>query len=216
MEKTEVFQSYKNYMKDRINVYMFFRDVFFVKPSEDILDKIKSIYLDNINSEDIFNWEEPLFELSKMLNQDNNINLDELKAEYTYLFVGPKQIPAPIFESVYMSNKRMLFTDTTINVRKDYQRSGIEVVRKNQIPDDHLAYELEFMYYLAYKIEENITDEQLESVFLKASKSFLENHLLKWVPQFCENVQKHAESEFYKKVCTSLIKFLQFDIEVLV
>ncbi|ONI38494.1 hypothetical protein AN639_12955 [Candidatus Epulonipiscium fishelsonii] len=216
MKQTEIIESYRNYMKDRIGIYMFFRDAFFVKPSEELVDKIKNIYLNNVEGEDIFDWEEPLFELSKMLNQDDNIKLDELKAEYTYLFIGPKKIPAPIFESVYHSDKRLLFTENTIDVRKIYQKSGLEVLRKNQIPDDHLAYEMEFMYYLAHKIESDITNENLESKVVATSKSFLEKHLLKWVPTFCANVEQYGESEFYKKICSSLLKFLVFDNDMLI
>ena len=89
---------------------------------------------------------------------------------------------------------------STIDVRKWYEKEGLDVVIKDA--PDHIAMELEFMYCLAVKQgqateEGNIQDIQL---YQQKQQTFLYSHLARWVPEFAENVQKYAQTEFYKKL----------------
>jgi TorA maturation chaperone TorD len=127
----------------------------------------------------------------------SDLGLESLKIDYTRLFIGPFKLLAPPYGSVYLEDNRIM-AESTIDVRNWYEKEGLNVVIND--PPDHIAMELEFMYYLAVKQiqatkEENSQDIQL---YQQKQKLFLCSHLARWLPGFTENVQKHAQTEFYK------------------
>ncbi len=51
---------------------------------------------------------------------------DELRDDYTRLFLGPATVLAPPWESVYFNDERMVFQEQTMQVRGWYQRFELE------------------------------------------------------------------------------------------
>lgn len=142
----------------------------------------------------------------------SDLKLESLKIDYTRLFVGPFKLLAPPYGSVYLEDNRIM-AESTIDVGKWYEKEALNVVING--PPDHIAMELEFMYYLAVKQiqatkEENPQDIQL---YQKKQKLFLCSHLAGWLPLFTENVQKHAQTEFYRKLAKLTDIFLQKDLD---
>jgi TorA maturation chaperone TorD len=60
--------------------------------------------------------------------------------------------------------------------------------------------ELEFMYFLIFKEFEAFSnlDKQTATDYIQKQKSFLEDHLMAWVPLFVANIIEHAETLFYQ------------------
>jgi len=58
------------------------------------------------------------------------------------------------------------------------------------------------MYYLIFKEIEAFSNSDLETAIgcIQKQKSFLEDHLLHWVPQFAGNIREHAETSFYQNL----------------
>jgi TorA maturation chaperone TorD len=75
--------------------------------------------------------------------------------------------------------------------------------------------ELEFMYYLSAKQNQATNEENLQNIQLykQKQKTFLHSHLARWVPLFAENVQKYAQTEFYKKLAQLTEVFVQKDLD---
>ena len=48
---------------------------------------------------------------------------------------------------------------------------------------------------------------------LKTQKRFLEEHLVKWVPHFCDEVIKNAEVSFYRELAKLTRSFIEFEGE---
>lgn len=120
--------------------------------------------------------------------------------DHMQLFVGPGKLPAAPWEAIYVSEKRMVFQASTIAVRRAYEQYQLQPERFKREPDDHIALELDFMARLCelfaaairgkkYSEAKNILDSQIQ---------FLENHLGKWVPDFCADIRDNAWSEFNK------------------
>ncbi len=65
----------------------------------------------------------------------------------------------------------------------------------NLIPD-HISAEMPFMSYL---IKNGISELQ---------KKFLEDHLVKWIPEYCNELQKYAGTVFYKEIANILKEFI--------
>jgi TorA maturation chaperone TorD len=89
----------------------------------------------------------------------------------------------------------------TLEVRRFYESAGLTMEEELQIVPDHISAELLFMSYLA--ANERI-DEQ---------RTFIEEHLIKWVPVYCDAVWEHAKTGFYKQIAILLKELVSSDYE---
>jgi len=157
-------------------------------PDEELIEALEQ-------SEDLTRWHQGDGE-----NTWTGSDIDSLMIDYTKLFMGPYQLLAPPYGSVYLENTWTLMGDSTMDARKRYEDAGLSLIIK-EVPD-HVAIELEFMYYLIHREVEAIInyDETNTALCLKKQKDFLENHLGKWVPEFTNNVLANAETVFYQSI----------------
>lgn len=127
-------------------------------------------------------------------------SFDDLRVDYTRLFVGIKKVLAPLWESVYFNQDRMVFQEQTLQVRAWYRRFGLEPEKLYKEPDDHIGLELLFLVHLAklglQALEEN--DQAGSEKYLQAQRDFLSEHLLRWGPAWAKLVQQHASTDFYR------------------
>ena len=102
--------------------------------------------------------------------------------------------------------------ESTIDVRNWYEKEGIDVVI-NDAPD-HIAMELEFMYYLIAKQTQAINEENFQEtqLYQQKQKSFLCVHLARWLPDFTERVKENAQTKFYKRSAQLTEMFVQKDM----
>ncbi|WHX39798.1 molecular chaperone TorD family protein [Mesobacillus sp. AQ2] len=145
---------------------------------------------------------------------------DDLHWDYTRLLIGPFEVPAPPWESVYLRTDRLLFQKTTMDVRKLYQKYGFQAADYNMEADDHIGLELDFMFRLNSLCIEScatIVDTSVPEVIylLKEQNNFMRNHLGKFAPAFAKNVIQHAETEFYAGMGMILEGFIDMDSSVL-
>ena len=127
-------------------------------------------------------------------------DIDSLKVDYTRLFMGPYRLLAPPYGSIYLEKNRKVMGDSTMDAKQRYQEAGLNLTLKEA--PDHVAIELEFMYYLIYREIEAIINynESNIDLYLKKQKDFLQNHLGKWVSKFTDNISANAETVFYQNV----------------
>jgi putative dimethyl sulfoxide reductase chaperone len=173
------------------------------------LEDIKNIVQQDIFSELPFASDQPESEkglemLQKWSSQYSDSftgqDFDELRADYTRLFIGPGKVLAPPWESVYYSEERLIFQEQTLKVREWYRRFGLESEKIHNEPDDHIGLELSFLAHLS-ALRLKAMQEKNEGAFngyLKAQHQFLKQHPLKWAPLWCEMVDKHAQTDFYR------------------
>ena len=139
-------------------------------------------------------------------------DLELLKVDYTRLFVGPFKLLAPPYGSFYLENSRIM-GDSTIDVRNWYEKEELAVVISDA--PDHIAMELEFMYYLITKQTQATGEGNLQDIQLyqQKQKTFLYSHLARWLPEFTENIQKNAQRQFYKKLSQLTKIFVHKDLD---
>ena len=120
--------------------------------------------------------------------------MEDLLWDYTRLFVGPYKLPCPPWESVYTSQKKLMMQDAADDARRVYAELGLAIDDPAVMPD-HIGAELNFLS-LVYALagEEN----RNQSNCIRIGESFLNDHLLQWVPQFTADMEAAAESYFYK------------------
>ena len=149
-------------------------------------------------------------EIAKNIPGINGVEL--LKIDYSRLFVGPYKLLAPPYGSVYLEDARKVMGDSTMDVRNRYQEEGLDIGLKEA--PDHIAVELEFMYFLIFKEIEAIKNSDSKSAvsYLKRQRSFLKTHLGRWVSEFAENVEANAQAEFYKNLARLTKSFIKKDM----
>lgn len=130
--------------------------------------------------------------------------LEALKSDYTRLFIGPGKLPAPPWESVYVSGEDLLFQPSTLEVRDAYRKAGYQATGYPHEADDHLATELGFMEALAKDSQAayDANDSEKLRLLLSQQTMFLAQHLNVWLPQFVErllNTESPKFGEFYPR-----------------
>ncbi|MHC1681971.1 MAG: molecular chaperone [Clostridiaceae bacterium] len=117
-----------------------------------------------------------------------------ISADYQRLFIGPDKILAPLWESVYKEKDRLLFGEVELKVRRFYESIGVYV--KDSEPADSLSLELSFMTLLISKILENNSKNIKDYVIRQ--REFLKEHLISWISSWAEEVEKNAETNFWR------------------
>lgn len=90
-----------------------------------------------------------------------------------------------------------------------YRKNGLDKIETLHVPEDHISIELEFMAALCRKMLE--TGE----CTLRVQKAFITEHLLNWVPEFCDDILKYAKTDFYKGVAAFTLDFLKADLQLI-
>ncbi len=141
--------------------------------------------------------------------------LESLKIDYSKLFVGPYGLLAPPYGSVYLEDTSRVMGNSTMDVRNNYKEEGLDIGLKEA--PDHIAIELEFMYFFIFKEIEAIRNSDSVSApsYLKKQKVFLETHLGIWVSEFADNVEANAQTEFYKNLARLTKSFVTKDLKSL-
>ena len=176
----------------RSGMYSLAAHVFAQEPSaEQLINMIDAAICANPDAT-TYHYEARLLDYLRSLQTYDPDDLRTRIAErYAELFIGPRPPLAPLYESMYIGYPQRLNTDVTAKVREFYECNGMTVLRRNRIPDDHLAFELEFMTYLcnaeASASENNDVDAAMAAKHTQIA--FLHKHLGQWARLFAERVR---------------------------
>lgn len=136
--------------------------------------------------------------------------LETLTVDYSSLFVGPYNVPAPPYGSVYLENGRTVMGESTLDAARRYRQAGLAVTVDFKAPADHVAAELEFMYLLVFQgiAVAAEGDDLLFEENLERRGAFLVIHLGAWADDFCRSVEKSAGTDFYRSLAAATRIFI--------
>jgi len=140
---------------------------------------------------------------------------ESLRLDHAQLFVGPFELAAPPYESVYVDSEDRVMTESTAAVQAEYRRAGVDVDLDE--PADHIAAELEFLSLLVATELEALARNESEAAehYLERQYEFLSEHLGRWVSEIADNMRKHAETEFYRLLADETQSFVEADGQLL-
>lgn len=142
---------------------------------------------------------------------------DSLAVEHARLFIGPFQLVAPPYGSLYLDDARTVMGDSTAMVAAFYNSCGLQLADDFHELPDHFAVELEFISYLAFKQREaeiaGDHDEVTRVVGLQ--REFLERFLLPWLAPFTAAVISDGEAPFYQAIARCSADFITADYSAL-
>ena len=197
------------YAQARSNVYGLLARVFRAEPDVEFIGELKGAGIANV-----------LSALGVELGSDfQDLPEDDLKEklaiEFTRLFLGPgSHISA--HESIFVEvdgDSGGLWGKGTVAVKKFIESTGLAYDDNFTGLPDHISVELEFMQRLMdweAELWEKGENEHAQHC-LSLQKMFAEQHLLKWLPQFCSRVIESAELPFYRAMSELTKNYLDFE-----
>lgn len=136
---------------------------------------------------------------------------EELLIEYAKLFVGPFELKAPPYGSVYIDEERRVMGDSTLKVISMYEEEGLSKDNAfNDLPD-HIAVELEFMSFLIYREIETFQKSDFKSTidYIVKQEKFMHLFLGQWTRLFCEKIMEGTDNSFYISLAGCLSTFIR-------
>lgn len=139
----------------------------------------------------------------------------DLAVDYARIFLaagvyeGETAVP---YESVFTSPEGLMMQDSRDEVVRVYRRCGLKVPQDLNVPEDHLAFELEFMGRLSGRIAEALAvgkgaeagatepenaAREVAGALMAEQLRFIDEHLLNWMPDLARRVESFARLPFY-------------------
>ena len=198
----------KNLLKhesSRMAAFRLLSDCFFL-PDPGLSEKLETLESDMANV-----CEAAVMSVQNMRKEFKaSADLESLKVDFSKLFVGPYTLPAAPYGSVYLESERKMMGNSTLDVRNRYREAGLDTAKTFKDAPDHISAELEFMYYLIFKEVEAFASSDIETAidYIERQRSFLEDHLMVWVPEFASSITENAKNPFYTNLAQATTTFL--------
>ena len=151
--------------------------------------------------------------LIQLLARLQSCDLDGLREEYTRLFLGPQDLIAPPWESVYLSAERAIFQKSTLAVHMWYEQFGYVPKSYPHEPDDHISLMMHFLALLCQRALDALEADNMVRYrdALAAQMMFEQNHLLNWLGAYATEMEKSETHCFYPQLVDTMQKLVQYD-----
>ncbi|MCB1801806.1 MAG: molecular chaperone TorD family protein [Gammaproteobacteria bacterium] len=113
--------------------------------------------------------------------------LDGLAVDFAAIYLTHGLGASPC-ESVWLDEDGLVMQQPMFSVRESYARAGFGVPDWRLRPDDHLVFQLQFVA--------NLLEQKHVAAFAEAAR-FLDDHSLRWLPDFADRVAQRAATPFY-------------------
>jgi TorA maturation chaperone TorD len=162
-------------------------------------------FLKSLNRSDFDVYGEAVTEgLTLILSDSATLSEEVLRAiavDFTTLFAGCRPDAPYPYESIFSGAERLMMQEARDSVLDHYEEGGYAVVQgESREPEDHISYELGYVASLYGRAATASArgDEDAAQAALARVASFKAEHLSKWIPAFCRDVEKSAETPFFE------------------
>jgi TorA maturation chaperone TorD len=198
--------------RQRSQTYWWLSELFLAAPDEAGVARLRERAAEASNGTDDFALKNRLREMATALA---NASPQALAVEHVRLFAGLGESygPAPPFESMHAGIPAQ--GDSIPNMVDAYLAAGFDRIDVPAVPQDHLSVELRFMALLAAQESAAHDSHDVERVraVLTHQQRFLDDHLLSWVPAYCERITAEAREPFFSAVARITAESLALDRE---
>lgn len=202
-------------LEERMLAYDILRLAYVEEPSREF---VKTLLNDKLmNSFPFIEEEEEISagcrEISEYLTNTDVLEesqYQKLHWDYTKMFIGPYELIAPPWESAYTSKERLLFQETTLQVRNTYLKYNFIPRHYPHEADDHIGLELDYLYQLTKQTLEAGEKNKIQRAIqlLEEQNNFIKEHLQIWISEFTEKIINGAETPFYRGMAKVLKGFI--------
>lgn len=128
----------------------------------------------------------------------------QLAVEYARVFLaagvfGSDKMTAVPYESVFTSEGHLMMQASRDDVVRRFAADGFQVNPDLHEPEDHLAFELEYVAHMSRKAAELVEAGNDEALAANVARQveFIDAHLLNWVGNLYETAHEYAKTTFY-------------------
>lgn len=149
--------------------------------------------------------------LNALLKIADNFNTpkdlhDHLDECYIRLFINSKQGIIPLYQSCYEFEDAPMMGESARKMMDRFESSGIGLDTQMNEPPDHLAIELEFLFFLLQDASDAPEDQKKEAV-QKAGR-FAGQVMLPWVTQLHDRLEKKSGNCLFYLLTVRLLVIL--------
>lgn len=137
--------------------------------------------------------------LLKLPHELSQSVLDVFAVDYADIYLSNTFGASPQ-ESVWIDDDNLRLQEPTFQVRSFYKAHDLKVSDWRSRSDDHLVSELDF---IAFLLEKGGTDN------LRHAAQFLDEHLLRWAPKFCEVISRRSATVFFSALAQITSVYLE-------
>ncbi|ACE62389.1 Tat proofreading chaperone DmsD [Actinobacillus pleuropneumoniae] len=134
------------------------------------------------------NWENEWGELTNEAQIKHLITqgfIQDLSEQYQRLFIGPEQLVAPPWSSVYLDPESVIFGNSLLDLRAFLRKHQIALTQNETEPEDHIGLMLLLAAYLAESRPALLPE-------------YLSKHLLIWADHYFDLVAQQTNFPFYQ------------------
>lgn len=144
-----------------------------------------------------------------------SLSLEALQEGYGRIFGHLISQECPPYETQYGNTHVFQQAQRLGDLAGFYRAFGLEVSEQAKDRLDHIAVELEFMAFLAYKEAYALEHqgEEASRICREAERAFLEGHLGRFAPLFARLLGRKAGGGYYQALAILLDRFLAFEVK---
>ena len=147
-------------------------------------------------------------------SRPNDEVLTELSVDRTKILRGTGHPDLkPPYEGLYKEGRDV--GQSLIEVKRFYREAGILPEESVHEPPDYICIELDFMRQLCLREQDQWRSEEDVLKVIATEETFLTEHLGSWVIEFCQQVERHALTDFYRGFALILEAVITTDMQYL-
>ncbi len=178
---------------------------FYCEPDTEFLQNIEIHQLFLKNSLSIDN---ELYEYAKnIIESIEKYSYLEMLQDYTKIFLGPFEVVAHPYASVYLEGYT-LNGEITQEILHFYNYCGLLFDEDVKDLPDNIVVMFQFLHYLLNS-EINGNDNLPTVNWTEKRKEFIEKYLNTWIPEFADKIITGTENQFYQNLGLFTKKFFQ-------
>lgn len=197
-------------LEQRRSLYAMFASLFLDLPDREFVDMVRGLDVDPSETGGSAMLAAYVLDARERSAEDV---LRELRVDRTYLLNGAVREGArPPYESAFLGlPPQQVIGDLNLL----YNREGYGLARTRSEQSDHIGKELGFMQMYCERELENGGDASCRADLRKRERAFFEDHLGPWMALFAQELQKHAQTDFYRAIGLFLEEHAREEAQVL-
>ena len=159
-------------------------------------------------------------DLYRALRRRNTGTRQVLSADFTKVFMGIatyEGFSGQPYASLFTDEGAQLMGSERGAARKIYREHAVQLSEGIDLPEDHLAFECEFLAIVNRRAVEALMDERTDEAIelLRVQENFVRERILPWFPRFYALASHLVDTRFYRGVLRITKGYLEETVEVI-
>lgn len=137
-----------------------------------------------------------------LVSRDIERERTDAAADFAACFLGMSDNPVSPFESVWRSPLHLMMQEQRDEVVAAYAAQGMGAASSFNLPEDHIALELEFMAFLCGRAAEAFVANDAATLVSSeaAQQAFFFEHVNAWAGDVCDKLARRCRTDYLRAV----------------